>query len=78
LGNSIVSGLQKKQTHANVDKTTQVGNDVYERETSLGKSPKEEKFRAAQAMAKSSGGAVSLNEVAADGSLPSQGSNYYW
>lgn len=62
--------MQKTQTQADVDKATQVGNEVYEREISLGKSPKQAKFAVAQAIAKSSGGAVSLNEIAADGSLP--------
>ncbi|MCF6437009.1 hypothetical protein [Pseudoalteromonas sp. MMG022] len=75
IGNSIVSGMQKKQTQANVDKATQVGNEVYEREISLGKSPKQAKFAAAQAIAKSSGGAVSLNETSDSALLPSHGTS---
>ncbi|MCF6437013.1 hypothetical protein [Pseudoalteromonas sp. MMG022] len=67
--------MQKKQTQANVDKATQVGNEVYEREISLGKSEREAKFAAAQAMAQSNGGAVSLSEPSDSGLLPSYGTS---
>ncbi|RZQ51621.1 hypothetical protein C1E23_18490, partial [Pseudoalteromonas phenolica] len=75
LGNSIVAGLQSKQTQANVDKATQVGNEVYEREIASGKSDKAAKFAAAQAMAQSNGGAVSLSEPSDSGILPSYGTS---
>ncbi|WP_409424623.1 MULTISPECIES: hypothetical protein [unclassified Pseudoalteromonas] len=67
--------MQSKQTQANTNKAAQLGNVVFEREISLGKSENEAKFAAAQAIAQSKGGAVSLNKITDDGSLPSHGSS---
>ena len=62
IGNSIVQGLQTKQT---VSSNKKVSHKIYEQAVASGNSPKEAIFLAAQAVAQENGGAIELGNSSA-------------